>query len=148
MIDFGCYRTNSHFGFRIPTKLWQPKHFHLPNMMPLPMYGIPFIVKWADCWMNLKSNQKSIRSDQGHDDSDHENQLPPIKCSLCSTPRKNNNNNHSKNEDRCYDDTICINQSDVSIISTISNSSCQSNIQPHAEHCSNRLIVRIIARSK
>lgn len=84
---------------------------------------------------------------------DNDNELQPIKCSLCSTPRKIQCNPF---DDGCYDtddvyddDTAAINQSNyLSIMPSDLNPTCQSIVQPHADHCANRLIVRIFATSK
>lgn len=128
-----------------------PPQFHLPESANLPTYQIAYISNWAECCnKSMAASITSNNSDRYHDFDSSENQMPPIKCSLCkcSTPRKSNPNpiNVKKpfdDDDDVYE-TASMNNSDVSMISSISSSTAPA----HDDHCANRLIVRIFASSK
>lgn len=150
-VDFCFYRTNSHFGYRIPTQMWIPKQFHFPDPSPEPITALPTcrLVR-TPSWMEFCSESMSNYSSNetarhGHNFQDD---MPTIKCSLCksSTPTKQTANpNESDDSDNAIYESI---MSDMSNISSLPSDATiwPATVQAHGDHCSNRFVVRIFTR--
>lgn len=150
MIGLNFHRTNSHFGFRVPTQSMIPKHFHFLNQSEFTVYQRnyasnllekPYINSlWKPC-SNQIERLVSMEDNRFCDD-DNDQRPTEIKCSLCkcSTPR-------SQCNESLYETAESLDsESNISIILPTSDQSDSSSTPK--DHYAKRLIVRIFASSK
>lgn len=143
VFDVRFYRTNSHFGFRAPTQMINPKHFHFPDQMVCDAIWMDFL---------SKTIHRSDNVGQCTGTNTNTDQLPPIKCSLCkcSNPRKPSqiqsidsfgNNGISQSIDNSK-------ASDIQPILTLDNQTTEIPLTiQRGHHLSKRFIVRIVTNT-
>lgn len=153
------YRTNSHFGYRIPRRMWIPKQFHFPEPSPEPITELP-TYRLARTPTAMEYCLKSMSSETvrygHHVQNDIHTPVPAIKCSLCksSTPSKrplaNQIASESDNESGSVYESLMLDMSNISTFSSISSDATiwPDTVQAHGDHCANRFIVRIFTRTK
>lgn len=122
------HRTYSHFGFRSPTKLMTPTHFHYPQPMPLNC------VQTFPAGISIKPSSNFMSNTIHAFCKSDDNQMPAIKCSLCASRQS------SSDESSVY----------VSIDSTTSSQESNHGTTKNQgeNRCRKRLFVRIVASSK
>lgn len=159
LVDLCFYRTNSHFGYRIPRQMWIPKQFHFPQPSPEPNTAVPtyrFLRSTTPAWMVCCSKSMS-NNDAVQYDHNFQNDIQTIKCSLCksSTPTKSkqtanqcreDDNENQHDSDDMYE-SIVLDMSNISSYSSDGTVWPNTMVQAHGDHCANRLVVRLFARS-
>lgn len=160
VVDFCLYRSTSHFGYRIPRKMWIPKQFHFPeSITALPTVATTTYHLFQQCYSKSMSNHQSIDDESDtvacgqNVRNDMHMSMPSIKCSLCksSTPSKQNANQF---ENDMYESIMLDVSSDISSFSsdiancTHTDINDANDVQSHGDHCANRFVVRIFAQSK
>lgn len=158
LIDFCLYRTNSHFGYRAPRKMWIPKQFHFPQLSApstvaaAASTSYQMVEYYSKSMSNLQSISETIKCGQNVVNDMHTT-MPTIKCSLCksSTPNKPS---ASQFESDMYESIMLDVPSDFSSCSSDTvnwpNAAIvdDDDVQLHGDHCANRFVVRIFAQSK
>lgn len=132
------YRTYSHFGFRIPTQMILPMHFHYPNQPFLnPLY--------RNIWLSTPSKSWQFFSTDDFNDLYRDDQMPAIKCSLCkcSTPHRRSANQY---QHKFYDAGFASKSNDECDVSCISDVSSDDTRPNQAKPFTNRLVVRVVAK--
>lgn len=149
IVNRNCYRTLSHFGFRISTQLMVLQHFHLPahRLQSIPIY--PFRMyhssEMIQQYESFNFNNQNVIYDEP---------IPSIKCSLCSTSRRSKRKldfTHEKfstfNDGRSI---IELNSSNLSEMSSFDSSSDQFYIDSNKNFAvkSKRITVKVFTVTK
>lgn len=142
-----AHRTNSHYGFNGPA-FTIPNHFHLPKCRVPHSRSEPNISNRCLHGSNLSLASKSNWIDISPMDT--------IKCSLCSTPKKQKQDNHSMYSKFSSLDVVMADDDDdeeeedtlTSSIKSISPISMENTVidllnEPKIEHRLNRVTVKM-----